>query len=508
MTKDAANIYISAFYAGRSIFITGATGFVGKVLIEKLLRSCPNVGEIYMLMRPKKGLDVNERLKKMLENKLFDHLRSEQPSSFDKLIPIIGDVSAEGLGLQLIDRQTLIEKVSVVINVAASVRFDENLKSAIFNNTRSTRDVCILAQDMKKLVALIHISSTYTQTDKVVVNEELYPYDVDWKQMIKIAETVDDDILNTFTAKCLGSFPNTYIFSKRLAEDIISDYSKSLPCAIVRPSIVISTADEPVKGWIDNFNGPVGSFVGGGKGILRVLYMDPLVDSDYMPVDVFIKTVIILTWKRGIKSITEDNTVHVYNCSSYNVINITGIELIQMGFEITKDIPLEGIIWTPRTTVTTNYLKYYTLVILLHILPALVIDAILKLLHKRPMLLKLQRKVFITNNALSYFLLHTWHFRNEKLVQLFDDLSIDNWKDFGYDYGSIVSHRFFVNSLIGAKIFLLNEDMNLDAAKLHRKRMDWLDRIVRILFVFIILWILYRRNTLSYITEALSPFFA
>lgn len=32
---------ISRFFDGKSIFITGATGFIGKQIIEKLLRSCP-----------------------------------------------------------------------------------------------------------------------------------------------------------------------------------------------------------------------------------------------------------------------------------------------------------------------------------------------------------------------------------------------------------------------------------------------------------------------------------
>lgn len=57
---------IPAFYAGRSIFITGATGFMGKVLIEKLLRSCPDIQDIFLLMRPKKGISIDDRLRKML----------------------------------------------------------------------------------------------------------------------------------------------------------------------------------------------------------------------------------------------------------------------------------------------------------------------------------------------------------------------------------------------------------------------------------------------------------
>lgn len=59
---------IPIFYAGQSIFLTGATGFLGKVYIEKILRSCPDVREIFLLMRSRKGLSPNERLKKMLNS--------------------------------------------------------------------------------------------------------------------------------------------------------------------------------------------------------------------------------------------------------------------------------------------------------------------------------------------------------------------------------------------------------------------------------------------------------
>lgn len=59
---------ISHFYDGTVIFITGGTGFLGKALIEKLLRSCPGIISIYILMRPKRGLNVEQRLKELLKN--------------------------------------------------------------------------------------------------------------------------------------------------------------------------------------------------------------------------------------------------------------------------------------------------------------------------------------------------------------------------------------------------------------------------------------------------------
>lgn len=59
---------IPAFYSRRSVFITGATGFLGKALIEKLLRSCPDIGELFLLIRAKKSTSAKERLCQLLTN--------------------------------------------------------------------------------------------------------------------------------------------------------------------------------------------------------------------------------------------------------------------------------------------------------------------------------------------------------------------------------------------------------------------------------------------------------
>lgn len=59
---------VQEFYRGQSIFITGGTGFMGKLLIEKLLRSCPGIASIYLLMRPKKGKDVHQRAEEIFDD--------------------------------------------------------------------------------------------------------------------------------------------------------------------------------------------------------------------------------------------------------------------------------------------------------------------------------------------------------------------------------------------------------------------------------------------------------
>ena len=61
---------VAEYYAGKNIFVTGATGFIGKVFLEKVLRSCPDVAGIYCLVRPKKGEEGSERIRKLCEQKV------------------------------------------------------------------------------------------------------------------------------------------------------------------------------------------------------------------------------------------------------------------------------------------------------------------------------------------------------------------------------------------------------------------------------------------------------
>lgn len=65
---ESADISIADFYKGRDIFITGATGFIGKALIEKLLRSCSTLNRIFILTRPKRGKSFEERVKVITDN--------------------------------------------------------------------------------------------------------------------------------------------------------------------------------------------------------------------------------------------------------------------------------------------------------------------------------------------------------------------------------------------------------------------------------------------------------
>ena len=71
MESTNNNSPVVEFYNNKTVFITGATGFMGKVLVEKLLRST-NVKKLFLLIRPKKGVKTDLRLQTLLESSVFD----------------------------------------------------------------------------------------------------------------------------------------------------------------------------------------------------------------------------------------------------------------------------------------------------------------------------------------------------------------------------------------------------------------------------------------------------
>ena len=70
MSTTAGVSDIEEFYAGKTVFITGGTGFLGKVLLEKLLRSCPRVERVYLLVRSKKNVAPKQRIDDLLDSKV------------------------------------------------------------------------------------------------------------------------------------------------------------------------------------------------------------------------------------------------------------------------------------------------------------------------------------------------------------------------------------------------------------------------------------------------------
>ncbi|KAK5638607.1 hypothetical protein RI129_012902 [Pyrocoelia pectoralis] len=483
---------IKEFYAGRSIFITGATGFIGKVLIEKLLRSCPKIDKIYILIRSKRGEIPEERINAITEIPLFEKLKKEYPDAIkNKLKLINGDVTELQLGISTSDANLLIENVSVIFHGAASVRFDDPLKYAILLNTRGTRELLNLALKMKKLDVLLHISTTYCNANHPVVEEQLYPPHADWKRSIEVVENIDEHYLEVLTAKYIDVLPNTYTFSKSLAEHCVYDLcTGKIPAVIVRPSIVLSTHSDPIPGWIDNYNGPVGLFVASGKGILRSCCSNPDLKVDYMAVDSCVRALIMASWAKCTSKDPEEKLdVSFYNSSNNGLYHITMKEFIEIGKEAVWEAPFSNILWFPGGGVTAYKFWHY--------------------LNKKPLLVKIQRRIYIAHIALDHFMSNYWTFPNDKCLALEKKLLPEEVAEFGYDRHNIKVPGYFFNCFKYGRRYLLKEDdSTLERAKINLYRMYVLDRVVRVAIAGLALWYFtFKIDLLGYLESKLVAFY-
>ena len=162
---------ISEYLTGKTIFLTGATGFLGQPLIEKILFSAPRVGIIYALIRPTKRLNgaviaVRQRLEQELyTSSAFDRLRGiygDDLQAFlkEKLLAVAGDISREDLGIAAEEMERLKGEVNLVINCAAVVSFDAPLDEALSMNVVAAGRVAEFAASCQSAV-LVHVSTAY-----------------------------------------------------------------------------------------------------------------------------------------------------------------------------------------------------------------------------------------------------------------------------------------------------------------------------------------------------------
>ncbi|KAE8751943.1 hypothetical protein FOCC_FOCC001420 [Frankliniella occidentalis] len=294
---------VSQAFDGKVLLLTGGSGFVGKGLLEKLLRTCPGIRKVYVLLRAgKAGTLPEERLRAMLKEPLFDGLRAAgYGDRLERVSAVAGDCASTGLGLADEDRARLQDDVQVFIHTAASVRFDDPLKRAVLLNTRGAREAAALASGMRRLEVMVHVSTTYCNTHANVIEERVYPMPAetreDWREIISLAETLDEEALESRVAR--GYQPNTYTFSKALAEQIMKDHSDRFNIAVFRPAIVVGAIKEPMPGWTNNLNGPFALCIGITKGLVHTALADKDAVIDMVPLEMVVNG-IILAAREGI----------------------------------------------------------------------------------------------------------------------------------------------------------------------------------------------------------------
>lgn len=459
---------------------------MGKALIEKLLRDT-DIETIYVIVREKKGRTAHMRIEELFDDVIFDRLKSEKPKFRNKVEAVPGDCSITGLGLSIIDRQRLISKINIIFHVAATVNFNEQIKLAYRINVNGTRDVLNLAREIINLQSLIHVSTAYANCPKKEINEKIYDHPLRFSDMEAILEKMTKEESDLCTAKILGEWPNTYTFTKALAESLIKSRSNGLPIGIFRPSIIISTYREPMAGWIDNIYGPTGVAVGSVSGVLRVSPCDPQKLADMVPIDTCVAGIVAAAWDVSQKGGERNGeNIPVYNYVSSPENPICWEEFIKLNFMHGVKYTPSNAIWCPFTLTATNSYIYWILKLFLHIIPATIVDLGCLLTGNKPKLLRLYKKVHKFTEILTFFCTREWTFTNKNTQALWNKLNKTDQKLFPLSITTVSWLSFFREYMRGVRMYLLKEpDSTLEAARLRNKRFTLVHRALGVALIFL-----------------------
>lgn len=227
---------IKEFFTNKSVLLTGGTGMIGKLILAKFMRMA-NVKEIILFIREKKGLTKEERLDKLLAGFLFEKINSYDPEFKKKLKLIHANFEMIDLGMSNEDREYIKNHAEIIIHGAATINFNEELKKAVNINLNGTKFMLELAKETKNLLSFVHISTAFSQSYQRNLKECFYSTPIDPKLVLKMTEKMNNNVLNSLASKIMYPWPNSYVFTKALAEELIRQYKNDLPIAIVRPSI-------------------------------------------------------------------------------------------------------------------------------------------------------------------------------------------------------------------------------------------------------------------------------
>ncbi|MGA8680551.1 MAG: HAD-IB family phosphatase [Acidimicrobiales bacterium] len=339
--------------AGKRVAVTGATGFLGTALVERLLRCVPGC-EIVVLVRPGQRLSAADRTgREVLRNDCFDRLRSELGDSFEgevgrRLTTIAGDVGRDGLGLDDAGRQAL-ASCDVVIHSAATVSFDAPLDGAVEVNLLGPSRVAetlraVSEEHGSPLPHLIAVSTAYVNSGhkgdafEELITSSRWLTETNWRAEVRAARRTRDDadaesrkperlagfhkgaraelgaagtsLLAEKTehlreewvrdrmvsagrarAQALG-WPDAYAYTKSLGERALLETRGDLAVTFVRPSIVESALAEPRPGWIRGFRMAEPVIISYARGLLRQFPGVPEGVVDVVPVDLVVAAII------------------------------------------------------------------------------------------------------------------------------------------------------------------------------------------------------------------------
>ncbi|WP_372748442.1 SDR family oxidoreductase, partial [Litorivivens sp.] len=152
---------------GKHVLITGTTGFLGKVVLEKLLRDLPTIGGIYLLIRGNRANPTaRERfLAEVASSSIFNTLRQHDRVRYERLLSekvrcVTGEVTQPHFGLDDNAFHQLANKLDLIIHSAASVNFRERMDIALSINTLCLHNIVALSE-AGGAIPVLQVSTCY-----------------------------------------------------------------------------------------------------------------------------------------------------------------------------------------------------------------------------------------------------------------------------------------------------------------------------------------------------------
>lgn len=461
---------IIEFYKRKNILITGASGFLGKVLLWKLLDSCPDIGKIYVLIRSKNNISAEKRLLQMLKSKPFC-FKYEYGDLLQKVIAIDSDLTADGLGLSKTDRDLLCEQVNIVFHCAASVKFDAPLKDNMRDNVYGTCSLVELCNSIQKLDGLVHVSTAYSNCQAQNIEENLQPLEKDVEDVVRMVKILPDDQCELITEKVIEGRPNTYTYTKAMAEHFVAKQEGKYPISIVRPSIVISSAREPFAGWVDNVNGISGLGCLAAIGMLRTIDWNYYATSDMVPVDFVANCIICSAYQVSTQS---PKKMLIYNMTSGNMSPISWGRFFEMLRATSVETPPVKIvrppIYSPKYK-RANPITFFLVRLLSELLFAYTVDILLTLIGYKKIMVKITQKMHHGYKILKPFTTNEWNFSSKNVIQLSESLPPLDQELFKFDMRGFDWNEQAKVTWSGARVMLLKEEPTEESYKTGRNRL-------------------------------------
>lgn len=304
------------FYRKKSILVTGCTGFLGSVLVEKFLRSFPDISKLYLLARKKGTKDLIERSKEYFEDPIFERMIALNPNYYEKVCWIEGDLTMPQLNLSNDDMQ-MIKTVDIVIHLGASIKMKNPLHEMVKNNLFGTAELLKICLDNKNIKCFMYVSTVYSYARRSCsrIEEKIYEPILKPETLLDMSNGLTNDELDEFEKTLMKDWPNTYTFTKNVTEYYCDTFKDQMSIGIFRPGTVTSTISEPFPTWVKSKAGILGAIILLGTKLVPSYYVDKKALSHCVPVDMTVNALITSTYD-VISNKSKDTKI--YNYTSNN----------------------------------------------------------------------------------------------------------------------------------------------------------------------------------------------